>query len=169
MTILIDLNFVFASLFGAGVRNKRSLSQEAVEENYKKAMIGDILYRQFVIAHTVLDYEDAIFTDNLKAIEIKHLIKVLADGSEYHRFYTGELELEKDAVLLPEDQQPKLECPPCAVCACVQCEACAECELAQPVPNDRKLKAPRNKSKQRGSKYLKNSIKISPKMAPIDC
>ena len=272
MTILVDSRYIFASSFGAGGRNKRSLPQAAVDQNYKKAMIGNILYRQFVIAHTVLDYEDSIFTGNVKAIKIKHLIKVLADGSEYHRFYTDELELEKDAVLLPEDQQPKTECPPCAVCACVECEACADCvektsettetivpsddatvpatvsdhtttpktatsddiispeddniepedniapeddniapnvesdvnstsseepevissnpipcNKPHPKPNNRKYlknggrphsnsqqppkrnKAPRNRPTQKGSKYLKNPMNVSPKMAPIDC
>ena len=33
------------------------------------------------------------------------------------------------AVPLPEDQQPKIECPKCAECVtCPKCEICAVCE-----------------------------------------
>ena len=119
---------------GLAQRVRRSLPQAMQDENtqYKKVMIGQDLYRRFSVAHTVMDYQETIFTDNVNPMAIKHFLTMMDDGREYHKYSVGETQTEEEGVFLPDDQQPKAICPKCPQCACEKCVDCAQCSCKCP-------------------------------------
>lgn len=148
-TFLIDLRYPMRAR-----RGMRLLPQAEQDENtqYKKVMIGHDLYRRFTIAHIVSDYQETIFTENVKPIDVKHLTKIMGDGSEYHRYSAGEEQIKVEGILLPEDQQPKKE-----AVECIQTEP-LPCVKTKPMPK-RGNKNPRRRPNSNGKSKPNIAIK----------